>query len=82
MAPGTSGNKATCNFALITTSPIVYNTISQMSIGVDQTVIGTKVGLVTISMEICSDPACSGSGNDRASLQTTVSLRDYEDTSL
>ena len=38
----------------------------------------SRVGKVTISLEVCSNGTCSGAENDRANLQTTVSLRDYQ----
>jgi prepilin-type N-terminal cleavage/methylation domain-containing protein len=37
------------------------------------------VGKVTISMEVCATTAC-GSKDDKARIQSTVSLRDYEET--
>ncbi|MFA6974146.1 MAG: prepilin-type N-terminal cleavage/methylation domain-containing protein [Parcubacteria group bacterium] len=40
------------------------------------------VGKVTISMEACSNAGCAGNANDRAILQTTVSLRDYSVSGL
>ena len=80
-SPATAGDKSSCNFTpgAISTYQMVGNTINQMSFGVDQTVPFTKIGKVTISIAICSDPGCSGTGNDRASFQTTVSTREYSE---
>lgn len=37
----------------------------------------SQVGKVTISAEVCSTASCTGVENDRANLETTLSLRDY-----
>lgn len=78
--PATAGDKNSCSFGSIALNPIVGNTINQMNFGVDQTVSGTKIGKVTISMTICSDSGCGGTVNDLVNIQTTVSLRDYQET--
>lgn len=79
-SPGTTGDKDSCNFGLIAPTSMVNNSINSMALSVTQSVPGV-VGKVTISTVICSSSGCSGAENDRASLQTTVSLRDYTESS-
>jgi Tfp pilus assembly protein PilV len=54
-------------------------TVNNLNFSVTLTSLGSTntIGRVTISMEICSNASCSGSQNDKARIQTTVSLRDY-----
>lgn len=40
---------------------------------------GTTRGKVTIAMKICYNLTCSGANSDAVNIQTTVSLRDYEE---
>ena len=41
-----------------------------------------RVGKVTVSLRICSTPSCAGSPNDQVRIQSTVSLRDYNVSSI
>jgi type II secretory pathway pseudopilin PulG len=78
VSPATPGDKDTCNFGTITFLPMINNVINRLSLSVFQTTPGPppRAGKATILMEICANIGCAG-GNDRAIIQTTVSLRDY-----
>lgn len=76
-------DKADCGTAAFSSvTPMVGNSINNMTFSaVPSTLSPSVVGQVTISMVICSNnSACSGTENDRAALQTTVSLRDYQES--
>jgi hypothetical protein len=58
--------------------------VSDLRFAITQTTNGIPtpppvVGKVTIMMKVCYNNVCTGSAGDQAIIQTTVSLRDYED---
>ena len=75
--PELDGN---CEFTInpVTTSPMVNNFIDKWFFRVVQSASGTA-GIVTIQAKICSIKDCLGTKNDQSTLQTTVSLRNYDE---
>jgi prepilin-type N-terminal cleavage/methylation domain-containing protein len=76
-----SNDRAECDSITaygITGTSIVNNYIDNLTFRAIKTdAAAFQVGKVTMSVEVCSTDFCSGAENDRATLQTTVSLRDY-----
>lgn len=67
----------TCNYG--TLSNLTNGNISDVHFVAAKSVGGAKVGKVTIALKVCYNDICSGSGGDTAMIQTTVSLRDYQE---
>ncbi|MFH0969475.1 MAG: prepilin-type N-terminal cleavage/methylation domain-containing protein [Patescibacteria group bacterium] len=65
---------------LTSTNSTYINKLSFYAVLSDGVSAAKVVGKVTISMEICATSNCSGTEKDKARIQTTVSLRDYQET--
>lgn len=72
---GSGADKASCSFSSAFSD--MTNEFVTANSGFKITPSSSSVlGRVTVVMEICSDASCSG---DKSSIQTTVSLRDYDE---
>ena len=73
-------DKATCAGAILGgLTDIINKYVSSVNFGVVQSSQSPRrVGKATISITICSNnETCSGAQRDKATIQTTISLRDY-----
>lgn len=80
-ATPTDSNNPLTTCPAITTTVITTKNLNNVNFYASPSTTGS-VGKVTISMEICSTSGCLGSNNDRVRLQTTVSLRDFEEVGI